>query len=273
MNIRFVPREEIDKQLYNSCVHYATNGNVFGYDWFLDNTAREWDALVEDDNYTSVMPLPRRKNWLGRQYLFHPRLVSDLGVYSVNVLSPKRIQSFWEAIPEVYRGGELTVEPASVPPKGSRFEVSAASGDALFLNRPYEELVDDFPSDYFRRLALAEAADLIPATPTKPEKLADFWLAQHGKGGDNEWRYHAMQRLMYQVLHRGWGNAFVVQTKEKEILAGIFLIYSHNRIFPLFGAESPAGAAVGAGTWLRDNLLHSHAERSLKIDKGELFVH
>ena len=270
MNIRFLPGEEIDKQLYNSCVHYATNGSIYGYDWFLNNTAREWDVLVEDDNYTSVMPLPRRRNWLGRQYLFQPRLIPELAVYSVNVLSKKRIQSFWDAIPEDYRGGELTVEPASVPTDPGRFAVTAAHGEAVFLNRPYAEIVDDFPGDYFRRLALAEAADLVPALPTKPEKLAAFWLEQNGRGRDHEWRFHAMQRLMYQVLHRGWGNAFAVQQRDGTILAVLFLVYSHGRIFPMFAAESAAGAAVGAGTLLRDNLLHSHAERQLKIKRSEL---
>ena len=35
MDIHLVRREDIDKQLYNSCVHYATNGSIYGYDWYL----------------------------------------------------------------------------------------------------------------------------------------------------------------------------------------------------------------------------------------------
>lgn len=267
MTIRLVPQQEIDKQLYNSCIHYATNGSIFGYDWYLNATAKEWEVLVEGDNYVSAMPLPRGRNWLGRVKLVQPRLVPNLAVYSVKPLSPKRIQGFWDAIPEEYRGGGLTVEPASVPKESGRFAVTAAAGEALFLNRPYEEITDDFPPDYYQRMALAEAADLLPATALKPEAFADFWLQTHGPGGDNEWRYHAMQRVMYQILHRSWGNAIGIQTRDGELLAAAFTVYSHGRIFPLFPAESPAGERVGAMTLLWDKVLRSHAGRSLKIER------
>ncbi|MCP9234831.1 hypothetical protein [Lewinella sp. JB7] len=265
MDIRFIPQAELDKQLYNSCVHFATNGSLYGYDWYLNATAKEWDLLVEGDNYVSAMPLPRTRNWLGRTYLTQPELVPDLAVYSVKPLSPKRIQAFWDAIPQEYRGGELTVEPASVPKESGRFTVTTAVGGAIFLDRPYEEITDDFPPAYYERLARAERADLLPVPSLKPEALADFWLAVHGKSVDNEWKYHAMQRIMYQILHRSWGNAAGIQTRDGKLLAVSFNVYSHNRVFPLFRAESQAGADAGAMTLLDDTLLRSHANRSLKI--------
>ena len=266
MDIRFVPQEEIDKQLYNSCIHFATNGNLYGYDWYLNATAKEWDLLVEGDNYVTAMPLPKRRNWLGRTYLTQPGLVPDLAVYSVKPLSPKRIQSFWDAIPDEFRGGELTVEPASVPAEPGRFTVHAQQGAALFLDRPIEEILDDFPPTYYESLALANDADLLPVPTLKPEAFADFWLQVNGRGGDNEWTYHAMQRIMYQILHRSWGNAAGIQTRDGELLAVSFNAYSHGRIFPLFRAESAAGARVGAMTLLYDTLLRSHAGRSLKVE-------
>jgi hypothetical protein len=271
MDIRFVPQAEIDKQLYNSCVHFATNGSLYGYDWFLNATAKEWDLLVEGDNYVSAMPLPHRKNWLGRSLLQQPTLVPDLAVYSVKPLSPKRIQSFWDAIPDRFRGGELTVEPASVPKDSGRFDITTARGDALFLNKPYEEITDDFPPAYYERMARAEAADLLPAPHLKPEAYADFWLTVNGTTIDNEWKYHAMQRLMYQILHRSWGNAVGVQTRDGQLLAAVFNVYSHGRIFPLFPVESEKGADAGAMTYLMDNVLRGHAGRGLKVSR-ELVV-
>lgn len=265
MDIRFVPQAAIDKQLYNSCVHFAVNGSLYGYDWYLNATAKEWDLLVEGDNYVSAMPLPKTKNWLGRTQLLQPALVPELAIYSVKPLSPKRIQSFWDAIPDDFRGGGLTVEPASVPKDQGRFEIETASGSALFLNRPIEEITDDFPPAYYERLALAEAADLLPTASLKPEAYADFWLETNGKTTDNEWKFHAMQRLMYQVLHRSWGNASGIQTRDGKLLAATFNVYSHNRIFTLFPVQSKAGEEAGAMTLLMDNLLRSHAGRSLKI--------
>jgi len=274
MDIRFLQQDELDKQLYNSCVHFATNGSIYGYDWFLNATAREWDFLVEVDgeSWVTVMPLPRVENWLNRTKLEQPRLVPELAVYSVNALSPKRIQSFWDAIPAEYRGGGLTVEPASVPKDQGRFTVTAAGGTALRLDQPYEEIIGDFSPGYHEGLLRAEDADLRPAPSFKPEKLADFWLAVNSKTAENEWRYHAMQRLMYQVLHRGWGGTHAVQNAAGETLAMTFIVYSHNRIFPLFTTESKAGKAVGALAHLWDNLLKTHAGKVLKLRREDVLV-
>ena len=273
MDIRFIPQAEIDKQLYNSCVHYATNGSVFGYDWFLNATAKDWDILVEveGDRWVSVMPLPYVKNWLGRKTLQQPRLVPELAVYTYHAISRKRIQSFWEAIPAEFRGGELTVEPASVPTTSGRFTVTAATGSALLLNQTYEEVIGDFSPAYHEGLIRAEEADLRPLPSFKPERLAQFWLNNEGKTADNEWIHHAMQRVMYQVLHRGWGGTQAVAGPEGQPLAMTFLVYSHDRIFPLFTTESPAGKRVGALAYLWDNLLRSHVGKNLKI-KREAFA-
>jgi hypothetical protein len=48
MAVRWVKREDIDKVKWNSCVHYAYNGNIFGYVWYLDFIGKSWndDILV-----------------------------------------------------------------------------------------------------------------------------------------------------------------------------------------------------------------------------------
>ncbi|MFT5016802.1 MAG: hypothetical protein ACJATN_000263 [Neolewinella sp.] len=272
MDIRFVKQEDLDKQLYNSCVHFATNGSVYGYDWYLNATAKEWDMLIEVENesWVSVMPIPYDKNWLGRKQLRQPDLLPELAIFTVKPLSSKRIQAFWDAIPEEFQGGTLTVEPASVPEKPGGFSVDTAGGSALFLNQPYDEIIGDFPPAYHEGLIRAEAAMLKPVSSFKPEKLAAFWLEVNGKSATNEWKFHAMQRLMYQVLHRSWGGSHVVAGPDGKPLAMTFIVYSHGRIFPLFATESKAGKAVGALTLLWDNLLKTHADKNLKVRREEV---
>lgn len=273
MDLRFIKQEDIDKQLYNSCVHFATNGSVYGYDWYLNATAKDWDILVEVDNdsWVSVMPLPYEKDWLGRKQLRQPDLLPELAVYSVNALSPKRIQMFWDAVPKDFKGGSLIVEPASVPADAGRFSVVAATGAALMLNQPYEEIIGDFSPAYHEGLIRAETEGLNPLPSFKPEKMADFWLEVNGNTVNNEWRFHAMQRLMYQVLHRSWGGTHAVAGSDGKPLAMTFIVYSHGRIFPMFTAQSEAGSSVGALAYLWDNLLKTHAGKSLKVRK-ELVV-
>ncbi|NJO87486.1 MAG: hypothetical protein HC821_05900 [Lewinella sp.] len=174
MKIRLVSLDDLDRQGYNSCVHFANNGSIYGYHWFLDNTASDWSVLVEgEDQYFSVLPLPTTKNWWGSTRLTQPRLLPELALYSVRPLSPARVQAFWDAVPPQIRGGGLTLEPWSIP-KSSRFELTEAPGSVLQLSEPYEKVIDDFPSSYFSALAEAEKADLLPTGHLKPERLADF---------------------------------------------------------------------------------------------------
>lgn len=273
MKIRHLRQDEIDKQLFNSCVHFATNGSVYGYDWYLNATAKDWDFLVEgDESWVSVMPLPKVSNWLGRTKLAQPKLLPELAIYTVKPLSPKRIQAFWDAIPDEYRGGGLIMEPASVPENKGRFTVDTAGGTVLFLNQPYDDIIGDFAPEYHEGLIRAQMAGLKPAPSFKPERFADFWLKVNGKSVENEWKFHAMQRLMYQVLHRSWGGTHAVQNAQGELLAMTFLVYSHGRIFPLFTAESTAGKEVGALTFLWDGILKTHEEKSLKVKREDILV-
>jgi hypothetical protein len=216
--------------------------------------------------------MPYVKNWLGRTKLEQPRLLPELAIFTVKPLSPKRIQAFWDAIPAEVHGGELTVEPASVPTNSGRFNVNTAGGSALFLNQPYTEIIGDFSPAYHEKLIRAEEAGVRPAPSFKPEKLAEFWLKVNGSSADNEWKSHAIQRLMYQVLHRSWGSTHAVADPDGNPLAMTFIVYSHGRIFPLFTVESPTGEAVGALTYLWDILLKTHAEKSLKVRREDVWV-
>lgn len=270
MNIRFIPQAEIDRQLYNSCVHYATNGSIYGYDWWLNNTARDWDLLVEGDNYVSALPLPKQKNWLGRFQLKQPRLTPELALYSVKPLSPKRVNSFWEAVPPAFKKGGLTLEPWSIPSQKTRFEFEEATGSVLDLSQPYEVVTDNFAPSWFGELAKAELADLMPTGNLKPERIAALYRDFHGPGTETDWHFHAIQRLMYQTLHRGWGGPRGIQTRDGEVLACIFLIYSHGRLFPLAKTVTAEGASIGAEAKLWDNILRENCGRPLRIKREEI---
>ena len=100
MKLQVIQSHDIDRVKWNSCVHYAINGNVFGYKFMLDHIGKDWFGIVEDD-YQSVMPLITGKTWLGRQKIWQPQLLDTLGLYSVNAMSEKRIKSFLEAIAQL----------------------------------------------------------------------------------------------------------------------------------------------------------------------------
>ena len=265
MEIRLVPRDEIDKVKYNSCVHYANNGNIFGYIWYLDFVAKEWDALVEGD-YESVMPLPRREGLLGRPELFQPALMRELGIYSIHVLSPKRVRAFLEAIPASYKKVDLVVNEQVDAPDDLGFAVKNEVNHQLLLEPAYEELAEQYSRPLLLGLEKAEQAEVIPISNMKPEKLAAFYQKYTPAGGQREQNFHTLQRIMYNVLQRGMGFASGVQSRDKELLAVNFWMYSHHKVISLMPVESPAGAKVHALDYLFNMLIRTHAGRPMILD-------
>lgn len=262
MEIRFIPQEEIDRQKWNSCIHYAPNGHIFGYKWFLDQTAKRWDALVEGD-YESVMPLPHRHHWLYGAALTQPPLVRELAVYSVRALSPARIAAFWDAVPAEYRQVDLAVEPRSRP---ADWKTSEQPTYFLSLREAYELIAEKYSPELLARARRVQEADLIPLSSVKPERLADLYRELHRPPREDDFVFHALQRIMYQVLHRGWGFASGIINREEQLLAAAFFIYSHGRALPLLALETPAGQAQDALVFLYDTFIRAHATRPLVLD-------
>jgi hypothetical protein len=265
MEIKFVPREEIDKVKWNSCVHYATNGNIFGYMWYLDHIAKDWDALVEGD-YESVFPLVWRLGRFSGQELHQPDLIRELGIYSIHVLSKPRIERFLEAIPERYKHISINLNEQNPVPEGSAFKVEETTNYQLFLNRPYEEIANDYSRSLMERLQLAEDEGLVLTSSLKPEQIADFYKAHHPKKEQSDEVFHGMQRVMYNAMHRGWGFASTVLDTNANTLGVNFFLYSHGKVISFMPVESPEGKKAGALAHLFNGLIRQHAGRPVILD-------
>ncbi len=262
MKIERIAHQDIDKTKWNSCVHYATNGNIFGYKWYLDTVAKEWDALVEGD-YESVLPLfvteiPNR--------LQQPTLIREAGIYSIHLLSPKRTSAFLEAIPSEYEQVAFQLNEGIKPPDSLAFPKMEQRNYQLFLQDTYEQLREAYLPRAEQDLKLAEAAELIPASTLKPEIIAKLYRDEAAKSPATEQAFHAYQRIMYNALHRGWGSAQGITDRQGQLLAATFILYSHGRAMILLLPAHPDAEKTGAKSLLIDNLLRSHAGRPMILD-------
>ena len=265
MTLRYVAYDDIDRQLYNSCVHYALNGRAWGYKWYLDATARRFDVLVEG-NYESVMPLVHDTTWSGRPRLYNPVFTPALGVFSVHVLSQKHMGYFLreaDARFDVVDGIGFTGEPAR-----NAEEVAWAWTDRRnYLldvdGRDYEAIAGEYASDLLRSIARAEAADLLVHGNQKPERVAAF-MVRHFPDGER--LQHPLLRILYNALHRGWGWTTAVTDADGELLATNAFVFTHGRIASLAPCESPAGREVGALDLLFDYAIRQAAGRPVLLD-------
>ena len=75
----YIPQKQIDKKKWDHCIESAENGLIYGYSFYLDHMAGQWDGIVLGD-YQAVMPLPWKKKF-GIKYIYQPFLVAQGGVF------------------------------------------------------------------------------------------------------------------------------------------------------------------------------------------------
>lgn len=262
MNIQLVKHQDLDKQKWDSCVHYATRGNVYGYWWYLTNTVKEWDALVEGD-YESVFPLFP----LDGSILTSPDTIKEIGIYSINVLSMARVKAFLEAIPKSYQQYNFMLNGGVNWPTDFGVQPKIVYNHQLLLNEDYDTLEKNYLPVVEEKMDLARENCLILNSNLKPEKVADFYrIHTRDKTININHNFHAYQRIMYNALHRGNGFASGVMNKKQEYLACGFFIFSHGKIMRLISNVSPRGIEMGANTLLFDMLIRGNAGRPVLLD-------
>jgi len=262
LKIQIIPHSEIDKVKWNSCVHYASNGNIFGYKWYLDTIAKEWDGLIEGD-YESVLPLFITER---ADLLQQPSLLREAGIYSISLLSQKRSQAFLEAIPEQYTNIQIQLNEGIQVADHLGFKTQAVENYQLLLLDGFDTISKRYAPETMRLLKNPDQKKLLPSSNVKPEKIAELFKENAPFAKDNEFFFHGYQRIMYNALHRGWGATFGVTDSEKNLLSAAFFIYSQGRVMQLLAASNPKGKIVGAYEYLMDNFLRSHAGRPLVLD-------
>jgi hypothetical protein len=262
MEIQFVKKENLDKIKWNSCVHYALNGNVFGYKWFLDSVSKEWDALVEGD-YESVFPLFQTTFDYSD---YHQTIIKESVIYSIHLLSQKRISAFIEAIPASYKNIDIQFKRGIQLPAYDRFNINQKNNHQLFLQSPYDTIQNNYSETLKDSLKNAKHHNLKPISSLKPEKVAALFKENSIKSKEMEAAFHAYQRIMYNALHRGWGFASGIVDKNNNLLAAAFFIYSHGKVLALLSPQSTEGKALGARDLLFDFFIRNNAGRPQILD-------
>ena len=262
MEIKIIPHNKIDKVKWNSCVHYATNGNIFGYKWYLDAVAKEWDGLVEGD-YESVLPLFVTEK---PDLLEQPGLLREAGIYSIHLLSQNRVQAFLEAIPRRYVNVRIQLNEGTPLPEDTGYHFSEIKNHQLVLLDAYDKIAEKFAPNTRSLLQSPNLKKLLPSSNVKPEAIARIFKDNAPVSTENETYFHAYQRIMYNALHRGVGATFGVTDLNKNLLSASFFIYGQGRMMQLVTATNPKGERLGAYEFLIDNVLRSHAGRPIVLD-------
>lgn len=262
-HIQFVPHKELDFIKWDNCISTAQNGLIYGYSYYLDHMAKQWDALVLND-YEAVMPLTGNKKY-GIAYLYQPFLTAQLGVFG-QTISGELIEAFLSAIPPKFLYWDFYLNHQNVFPL-KNFRLYQRKNYILDLDKPYEELYKNYRENIRRNIRKAEQLGCKPIIDFDVEKviaLAVEQMRSYTKESlDNIKRF----RRLYNYLHkRNQAVSYGILSGKDELIASCIFIFSHNRAYYILVGNHPDGRTIGASHSLIDAFIRDHAEKKMLLD-------
>lgn len=265
--IQFRSQAYIDLKKYDACVQRDTSSLPYAHSWYLNTVCEQWDCLVLGD-YEAVWPLPYRRKF-GMKYYFRPFGIQQLGIYSKSELSEANLLLFIQAMAKQVRFGDLYLNEGQFAPipAGIKGQLQEQSNFKLPLNRSYEQVYEGFNSNLKRKIKKSAQSSMELFEHDGPEVLLKLFRENQGRDfGLNESFYKVMEKLLFQLMHKGLAKVYTVYGGPNQLMAGaIFLEYQSRSIF-LFSATSAFGKEYNAMAHLINEYLIYHSDKFDYLD-------
>ena len=265
MKIRYIEHRNIDFIAWDNCIGRAVNGNMYAWSWYLDMMSSDWDALVEGD-YETVFPLTFRKK-TGIHYLYQPFFSQQLGLFSVNPITPEKVNLFLIAIPPKFRFAEINLNSFNKPDPDT-WLIQQNVNHELDLIEPHEELKAKYNENTRRNIRKAIKKGVTVNTNVKPEDIINLFRDNRGKDFNHlkEHDYRRLQRLSYQRVGQNKAICYGAFTANNTLCAGAILFFSHRKAVFLFSGTDEVARSNGAMSFLIDRFIQDSACNHLTLD-------
>jgi len=262
-NIQYLKHHEIDKAKWDACIAGANNGLIYGYSFYLDHMAKNWDALVMND-YEVVMPLTWNKKY-GIRYLYQPFLTAQLGVFGKNI-TEEQIGLFAQFIPISFRLIEINLNSGNITGFPTGFSIHR-SNYVLDMNKSYDEIYKAYRENIQRNIKKAFQLGCSLQKDFDVEKVIELAVHQMKSQGNEESENIEHFRKLYKYLHpRQMATTYGIFSNQNELLASCVFFFSHNRAYYILVGNHPDSKNTGASHALIDGFIKDNAASNKFLD-------
>ncbi|HEX4851108.1 MAG TPA: hypothetical protein VFV08_09895, partial [Puia sp.] len=152
-HIEYIRREAIDTSQWDRCIEDSANSLIYAHSFYLDNMAKNWDALILN-NYEAIMPLTWNQKW-GMKYLYQPPLTQQLGIFSRKSIGDEVRKAFINEATKHYRFAEIYFNYFNNDPG-----CKPCNNYILSLNTNYEDLQNAYAADLIKNLKRSSRFEL-----------------------------------------------------------------------------------------------------------------
>ncbi len=262
--IRYIQQTAIDKNKWDECIDHSVNGLIYGYSWYLDAMADQWDALVLND-YEAVMPLTWNKKY-GILYLFQPYFCASLGVFSKTKIDGTLVESFLKKIPAKFKYFDIYLNQQNLF-NIENFPFTERINYVLSLENNYETISACYRSNLKRNIKKAETSGLIVKEGIDLDEiipLAKETMQRISSITDEQ--MNRFKKAVEGAEKKQKVETIGIYSKADELLASAVFLYSHNRWYYILVGNHPNGKTLGASHYLIDRFIFKHAETASLLD-------
>jgi len=260
--IRYLTQQQIDKLKWDACMAASANGLIYGYSFYLDCMAKQWDGLVLND-YEAIMPLTWNKKY-GIFYLYQPFSCASLGVFGKSI-NAEITESFLLNIPSKFRYADISLN------YGNLFKLNSAGlaerkNYVLDLKESYRSIYNAFSENTRRNIKKATEKKCSAQKPALADvlDLAQQQLNQLGKFSTDDFKRFS---ALYNYLEKEKAAVtYGIAAEDGKLLSCCIFFYWQNRAYYILVGNHPESKTTGASHALINAFIKDHAQTNLILD-------
>ncbi|MCD4734542.1 MAG: hypothetical protein K8R53_00735 [Bacteroidales bacterium] len=224
--IQYLQNENIDKERWDQCIKRSFNGLIYGYSWYLDIMADNWDALV-DENYDIIFPLSVRKRF-GKEFLIQPSFTSQLGIFSGKILPAEIIQKYLGSIPRKLHYGKIHLNTFNkINPEN--YKASQGIIFEMDLINDYEGISGNYRTNLSE--LLKKTNKIFISKNINPEEIIRL-VNEQGRKKLSRREYDdlpRLKRIVYMAIYKGLAAMYGAFNDKNELIGGAIFLISHKK--------------------------------------------
>ena len=255
MKITHLRNNAIDKERWDRCIAQSNNQLTYAYSWYLDVVSPQWEALVGND-YEHVMPLPVKRRYKV-PYLVQPILTQQLGIFSTSKINENLVENFIKQIP--YFSYELNLNEHNFYSKALIYP-----NFLLNLEQTYSKIAAAYSKNTVRNIRKAKKLELKIQVEFPKDEFLEFYSTIEKQFISI--RHSVLEKLLKTGIKKNALTIYGVRSADNELIAGLCLLHSENRLTYLLPVSSEKGKASSAMFLLIDHLINTEAGKNKIFD-------
>ena len=262
MIIKYLQHSEIDKSKWDDCIIKSNDGLIYSSSVYLNNMTNDWDGLVMGE-YAAVMPLPFRKKY-GFYYVYPPAFSQQMGITSIEEITPEIIEAFLKNIPTKFRYVEMNFNVSN------HYQFSnekKRNNYVLPLTSSFEILKKNFSRSAKRNIKKALYENITVKENVPFTEIIKIHRSRFNDAvGANAADYKRLESLFYQLQKTNLLFTLGAYNPMGILIGGsIYFVYK-NRITFIINGNSNESLNNGATHLLMHNTIKKYGNSNVVLD-------